>query len=269
MKKHLMIPFIAALFAITLLASCGSNSDNAANNNLQEPAAAQQAQSETGAGQTAITKTENGENEENEVVEKGSNQPAAGTTAASTNAKTTITNNMITAFTGETTASAKYAAYAKKAQEEGYPQIALLFKAASTAENIHANNHKAVLEDMEVSIPVVKPQFTVKSTQENLQDAITGESYEVSTMYPEFLTNAKSAGNQLALISLNYAYKTEQKHKTMYENALNALQNNQVKTLAGQYYVCPTCGNTYETTAPKRCGISMTGSERFIKITNA
>jgi len=69
-------------------------------------------------------------------------------------------------------------------------------------------------------------------------------------------------------MSLNYAYKTEQKHKPLYEKALAALQNNTVKSLASVYYVCPTCGNTYDTSAPKRCGISMTSSEKFIKITN-
>ncbi|MBK7562087.1 MAG: rubrerythrin family protein [Chitinophagaceae bacterium] len=173
---------------------------------------------------------------------------------------------MQAAFKGETTASTKYAAYSKKAEQEGYHEIALLFKAASTAENIHANNHKAVLQESGVSVPVIKPEFTVKSTQENLEDAIKGESYEVSTMYPEFLKTANEAGNQIALISLNYAYKTEKKHKVMYENALVALQNNNVKSLPSVFYVCATCGNTYETTAPARCGISMTSSEKFIKI---
>jgi len=98
-------------------------------------------------------------------------------------------------------------------------------------------------------------------------DAIKGETYEITTMYPEFLVNANKAGNQFALISLNYAYKTEQKHKPLYENALAALENNKVSSLPSVFYVCPTCGNTYDTESPKRCGISMTGSEKFIKIT--
>jgi rubrerythrin len=178
----------------------------------------------------------------------------------------TVIANLTDAFQGETTASAKYAAYSKKALEEGYPQIAMLFKAASASEQIHANNHKSVLEEMKAEIPVVTPTFTVKSSQENLQDAIAGESYEITTMYPEFLANAKTVGSQLALISLNYAYKTEQKHKVLYDKALAALQGNQVKDLSMVYYVCPTCGNTYDTTPPKRCGISMTGEEKFISI---
>jgi len=174
--------------------------------------------------------------------------------------------NMQDAFKGETTASAKYAAYSKKAEAEGFHEIALLFNAASKSEKIHATNHKAVLLEGGQKVPVITPEFTVKLTKENLKDAIAGEGYEISTMYPEFITNANTAKNQFALVSLNYAYKTEQKHKPFYEKALAALESNNVKSLPSVYYVCPTCGNTYDTTAPKRCGISMTSSEKFIKI---
>ncbi len=176
--------------------------------------------------------------------------------------------NMQDAFKGETTASAKYAAYSKKAEEEGFHEIALLFNAASKSEKIHATNHKAVLLEGGQTVPVITPEFSVKLTKENLKDAIAGEGYEISTMYPDFITNANTAKNQFALVSLNYAYKTEQKHKPFYEKALAALERNNVKSLPTVYYVCPTCGNTYDTTAPKRCGISMTSSEKFIKITN-
>lgn len=181
-------------------------------------------------------------------------------------AKTISFQNLQDAFKGETTASAKYAAYSKKAEEEGYHEIAMLFMAASKSEKIHATNHKAVLGESGQKVPEIKPEFTVKSTKENLKDAITGEGYEVSTMYPEFITNANTAGNQLALVSLNYAYKTEQKHKVFYEKALAALEGNTVKSLPAVYFVCPTCGNTYDAAAPKRCGISMTGGEKFIKV---
>jgi rubrerythrin len=188
--------------------------------------------------------------------------------ASEPNVKSVNYENMKTAFEGETTASAKYAAYSKKAEEEGYHEIALLFKAASTSENIHANNHKAVLLQGRQEVPAITPEFTVKSTKENLKDAIAGETYEITTMYPEFIVNANKAGNQFSLMSLNYAYKTEQKHKPLYEKALAALESNTVKSLPTVFYVCPTCGNTYDTKAPSRCGISMTSSEKFIKISS-
>jgi rubrerythrin len=123
-----------------------------------------------------------------------------------------------------------------------------------------------VLDDSGVKVPAITPEFTVKSTKENLEDAIKGESYEAATMYPEFLKDANASGNQLAMISLNYAFETEKKHKVMYEKALAALGNNTVKSVPSTYYVCPTCGNTYDTTPAKRCGISMTSSEKFISI---
>ncbi len=179
----------------------------------------------------------------------------------------TITiGNLKAAIMGETTAGAKYAAYAKKATEEGYPKIALLFEAASKAENIHAGNHRAALKELGVRMEDFKPTFEVKSTRENLRDAINGETYEVTTMYPEFIKSANSEGTDIALITFNYAYKTEKKHKALYEKALAALDTRDQTQLADKYMVCTTCGNTYDGEAPARCGISMTPRERFVTI---
>jgi len=181
-------------------------------------------------------------------------------------AKTKTMTDLQEAFKGETTASAKYAAYSKKAEEEGLHNIALLFKAASTAEKVHANNHKSVMVEYGITIPEFTPEFTVKSTEVNLKDAIDGESYEIATMYPNFMKDAGNSKSQLAQISFNYAYQVEKKHQVMYKNALAALNNNSVNELPQVYYICPTCGNTYDQTPPERCGISMTSSEKFLKI---
>ncbi len=174
--------------------------------------------------------------------------------------------NLKAAFIGETTASAKYDAFAKKAKKEGYVKIAVLFEAASKSEKIHANNHKAVLEQLGEKVEALNPKFDVKSTKENLEDAIAGESYEVATMYPEFLKASNEGGVNLASISFNYAYQTEQKHKVFYKNALDKLNGKMENELAAKYFICSTCGNTYDSQAPKRCGISMTQSDRFITV---
>lgn len=195
-------------------------------------------------------------------------QSQSQTQTVTQDAKAVNFANMQDAFKGETTASAKYEAYSKKAEEEGFHEIAMLFKAASKSEKIHANNHKSVLAGSSQTVPEITPEFTVKTTKENLKDAIAGEGYEVKTMYPEFLTNASTAKNQLSMVSLNYAYKTEQKHKVFYEKALAALEGNTVKSLPTIYYVCPVCGNTYDNASPDRCGISMTAGEKFIKISS-
>jgi len=182
------------------------------------------------------------------------------------NSPAATVDNLKAAITGETTASAKYLAYSKKAKEEGHDKIALLFEAASKAENIHANNHRAVLEQLGITMEVFKPEYTVKSTKENLQDAIKGESYEVTTMYPDFIKAAKEGNVNLAMISFNYAYQTEMKHKELYKDALDKLNEKQESTLPSSYFVCPTCGNTYSDDATKRCGICMTSEDRFIEI---
>ncbi len=246
MKKTV---FLFVLAATLLIQSCGGSSKS----ELQNPTA------QTTDSASVATK-EDGENNETESDEN------SGTKTGTKDFAALNFENLQAAYKGETTASAKYAAYSKKAETEGFHEIALLFKAASTSEKIHANNHKAVLDDGGQTVPEIKPEFTVNTTKENLKDAITGEGYEISTMYPNFITVANTAENQLSLISLNYAYKTEKKHKPLYEQALAALENNSVQSLAKVFFICPTCGNTYDTTAPKRCGISMTTSEKFIKV---
>jgi rubrerythrin len=168
------------------------------------------------------------------------------------------------AFTGETTASAKYAAYAKKARDDGHASIAVLFEAASRAEKIHASNHAAVLTQLGEKAPAVNPKFDVKSTKENLEDAIAGETYESKTMYPGFLKDAKEEKAAKATISFNYAYKTELRHKALYESALKALKDKTDGKLATTYWVCPVCGNTYDGEPPARCGFCMTAKEKFV-----
>lgn len=219
---------------------------------------------------TSVQAKEDPTQEEISIGEAVKTQAMAPVGTLDENAKEALAlnyKNMQEAYKGETTASAKYAAYSKKAEEEGYHEIALLFKATSTSENIHANNHKAVLQAGGQKIPEIVPEFTVKSTAENLKDAIAGETYEITTMYPEFIANSNAAGNQVATISLTYAFKTEKKHKPLYEKALAAVENNTVSTsVPSVYFVCPTCGNTYDTSTPERCDISMTPSAIFKKI---
>jgi len=172
--------------------------------------------------------------------------------------------NLKEAYIGESTASARYAAFADEARKEGYDRIGLLFDAASKAEGIHAGNHKAVLQQLGGDIPVPDLNIDVKTTAENLETALSGESYEISTMYPDFLKKAQEENSTLAMISLNYAYKTEMKHKELYAKAIKALKEGKVNSLSSTYAVCSTCGNTYDSEAPARCGISMTPKERFI-----
>jgi rubrerythrin len=185
------------------------------------------------------------------------------TTKEHMDAGTKTIENMQSAYKGERTATAKYEAFSKKAEEEGYHNIALLYNAVSAAENIHAINHKAVIEDAGGTVPVITPEYKVKTTKENLSDDINGEAYEAKTMYPDFLKTAETADNQIAFLSLTYAMKTELKHKFFFEQALGDINSNTLNSLPSKYFVCPACGNTY-TTAPKHCDFSLTEREKFI-----
>ena len=175
--------------------------------------------------------------------------------------------NLKEAYKGESTASAKYAAYADQAKKEGLTPIAILFSAASKAEAIHANNHKSVLEKLGQKVNPVKPAFTTKTTKENLEDAIKGESYEVTTMYAGFLETAKSEDVASATKSFRWANDTEKKHLKMYQKALEALNAKKTSTLPMVYWVCPKCGNTFDGANPeKECGFCGTPSSKYIKI---
>ncbi len=235
MKNFLIIPTILFSMSSLFLTSCGKSTTDDA------------------------TKT-TAQTESKEAIEV---EPI---TVDSTAEKAKTIENMQTAYKGEVTASAKYAAYAQKAEKEGYPQIAILYKAISAAEHIHAGNHQAVLTESKVAVPIIKPEFTVKTTKENLEGDIKGEAYEATSMYPAFIKSAENANNQIGIVSLMYAMKTEKKHNVLYGTALNALQNNNIAILSSTFCICPLCGNTYTDKAPARCGFCMTKGEKFIKI---
>lgn len=175
--------------------------------------------------------------------------------------------NLKAGYKGETTASAKYAAFAQKARDEGNTNIAKLFDAASKSESIHAANHKKVLDGLKGKVDDFTPEFEVKSTAENLQAAIDGETYEVQTMYPAFISEAKNERNSKAVKSFTWANDTEKKHAQFYSTALKALQNSDEKSLSPQYAVCPVCGNTYEVgKMDGKCSFCSTPKDKFVMI---
>jgi rubrerythrin len=160
--------------------------------------------------------------------------------------------NLKAAFAGESQANRLYLAFAKKAEEEGLTQIAMLFKAAAQAETVHAMNHLAVMGQ-------------VKQTQDNLGTAISGETYEFKSMYPKFIEEAKAEGNKQAVQSFDYANKVEQIHANLYQKALDAVKAKK-QAAKVDYYVCPVCGNTFEGSAPDKCPICATPKKMFKKI---
>lgn len=184
---------------------------------------------------------------------------------AGISAATTTLENMQAAFNGESNAHARYLAFAQHADQEGYADVANLFRAAARAEEVHASNHAEVIRGMgaEPKANIEAPE--VKSTRENLEAAVKGESYERDTMYPEFIARAKTDGNTKAIKSLNLAKLAEEEHARLYEAALRQLDQSK-GVAAGGYYVCPVCGFTVRVADFEKCPSCFTSKEKFEKV---
>lgn len=152
--------------------------------------------------------------------------------------------NLMTAYNGESNAHAKYLAYAKKADAEGYGKVASLFRATATAEGIHMKNHAEVIQSLggtpkaEIKLP------EIKSTKDNLEGALKGETYENTTMYKEFIDQAQKDGDMAAVRTFSFARSAEAEHAKLYQEALDNLAA--WKGPKADFYVCPTCGYTVE-----------------------
>lgn len=189
--------------------------------------------------------------------------PAAPSAAEATDSGSTL-ENMQAAFNGESNAHARYLAFAAKADEEGYGQVASLFRAAAMAEEIHAKNHADVIEKLGATAAAVLETPEVGTTAANLQAAIAGESYERDSMYPAFLKQARADGNRAAVRSLNFAMAAEGEHAALYKSALDNLDA--WKDGKKTFYVCPECGKTVTTRDFQECSVCYTEAEEFVEI---
>jgi rubrerythrin len=161
-------------------------------------------------------------------------------------------DNLQAAFAGESQANRKYLAFAKKAEADGLPQIAKLFRAAAEAETVHAHAHLRVMKG-------------VNGTVENLEAAVAGEAHEFKTMYPEFVKTAEAEKNAAALTSFRNAMAVEQTHHRLYSEALASAQAK--KDLpAAPIYVCPFCGHTHVGGAPDVCPVCGAKKEKFVEV---
>ncbi|MFW6163973.1 MAG: rubrerythrin family protein [Planctomycetota bacterium] len=157
--------------------------------------------------------------------------------------------NLAEAFAGESQANRKYLAFAKKAESDGFPMVARLFRAAAAAETVHAHAHFRVMGG-------------VKATGENLQAAIDGEGFEFQEMYPKFVAEAEDEGNAAAAMSFRYAMAVEEVHHGLYTQAKEAVAAGKDLPEA-PISVCPICGNTFMGEAPEACPVCSTPKARF------
>lgn len=158
--------------------------------------------------------------------------------------------NLKDAFAGESQANRKYLAFAKQAEKDGLPQVARLFRAAAEAETIHAHNHLRALGG-------------IRSSKDNLLEAIAGETHEFKSMYPAMIEAAEAEGESQALRSFTYANAVEKVHAALYQKALDALG---APAEHFDYFVCPVCGHTVGHAAPETCEVCGAKGNVFIRI---
>lgn len=157
--------------------------------------------------------------------------------------------DLLEAFAGESQANRKYLAFAEKAEQEGHSAVAKLFRAAAAAETVHAHAHLRALGG-------------VGSTAENLQEALGGETYEFTSMYPNMIEDATKEGFDAALRSFRFANAVEKVHATLYKKAIDHL--GQQATV--DYYVCKVCGNTIEGAPAGPCAVCQALPAAFFKV---
>ena len=170
--------------------------------------------------------------------------------------------NLKSAVMGETGASAKYAAYSKKAAEEGFGQIASLFAAASKAEQIHIAMESNLVRKAEPDyVNPEAPEAEVHSTDVNLIDAALGEIFETSDMYPQFIKIAQEAGDTAAEMVFTRAKLAEAYHAQRYIDAYNTIDH----LTDEKYYVCPGCGYIHKGKGVGSCPICGAPESKFLE----
>ncbi len=160
--------------------------------------------------------------------------------------------NLETAFAGESQANRKYLFFAEKADNEGHPQIARLFRAAAASETVHARNHLQAMSG-------------IGSTADNLQEAAKGELYEFTEMYPGFIEQAKTESNQGAETTFDWANKVEKIHHRLYQKILEDLEAGKEMKDA-PYFICQGCGYTVAGEAPEKCPVCGAPRSMFKKV---
>ncbi|OSM02552.1 rubrerythrin family protein [Magnetofaba australis] len=162
-------------------------------------------------------------------------------------------DNLKAAFAGESQANRKYLAFAKKAETDGFPQVAKLFRAVAEAETLHAHAHLRVLDG-------------IKDTVTNLEEAMGGESYEFTDMYPGFVKEAEAEGNSRAVKSMSQAMEVEKVHYDLFSQALAAVKSGKDLDAALDIYICPVCGHTEIGKAPDNCPVCGVKGEKYLSI---
>ena len=175
--------------------------------------------------------------------------------------------DLLAAFEDETNAQAKYLAFAEKADLEQLHGAASLCRAAARSEHFHAARHARAIRQLGVEVRCFPRKVEVKSTLENMRDALAGEEHEVAEMYPGVLAQARKQKNQNVIRAFSWAMEAEKAHAQLYGEAVALLEAGRSDSwleLAHAFYVCPECGYTAETVnRDESCPVCRGSQERF------
>ena len=172
--------------------------------------------------------------------------------------------NLRNAFGGESMAHMRYKIWGDRAEQEGFDNVARLFKAIASAETVHASNHFRELKDkVDDFLCASMGVFGLGSTSQNLQGGIDGETYEINEMYPTYLETAKFQGEKGAQLSFHYALSAEKTHAAMFHKAKQAIDSGKRDVELEAVHICKVCGWTYEGDIPEKCPICGATKEKF------
>jgi rubrerythrin len=156
--------------------------------------------------------------------------------------------NLYAAFVGEAKAYHRLQAFARKADDEGYPQIAKLFRAIAAAEGVHTERHLRLLGEA-----------VVQDTESNLRSSFERETTVNEITYPQFIREAEEEGERAAALTFGQARDVEERHAALYKHALGAMLRDETQ----DFYVCQVCGYVTEREAPDQCPICNAGRNKF------
>ncbi len=178
-----------------------------------------------------------------------------------------------TRYADEIHAHRKYGLYAQKAQEDGYPNVAHLFRSLAASEAVHGQNFKRILIDLgqEPVLPEIS-EINISTTKQHLKHATTVEAEEIDNEYPKILAGIASEDHQVAIESIRYAWESEKQHRDLIVKIQEAVSNwfrlviSRIENRAAHYYVCHVCGSTLTEVPENFCPICNHSIENYIEV---
>jgi rubrerythrin len=169
--------------------------------------------------------------------------------------------NLQAAYSGELSAKVRYEAFGITANTEGYKSVAVLFRAAADSADIHARNIAGKITKMGAEPMVTASPLVIKSTRENLEACLKGNTSADESMYPKFITQAEADKDAAAAMTFKGAHVAEVEQGKFFKAALDKLDG--WKDLGKEFAVCQVCGYIVMGPAPAACPVCSAPKDKF------